>query len=66
MQETKDGEKIGALALSIGAREHAVLVDASGKVIARVTVNGKYHKEKVRLVFKAPQSVTILREPNET
>jgi len=65
MKKSKDGENVSVLAISIGAREHAVLMDEFGNVLAKVTANEKRHKENIKLVFKASPKIKIIREPNE-
>jgi len=65
MKKSKNDENVSVLAISIGAREHAVLMDEFGNVLAKVTVNEKRHKENIKLVFKASPKIKIIREPNE-
>jgi len=65
MKKSKDGENLSALAITIGAREHAVLMDEFGNVLARVGANEKRQKTNVDLVFRALPKIKIIRESNE-
>lgn len=55
-----NGEEIGSLALSRKANETVIIKLEDGRTI-EVTL-AKIQNERVRLVFKAPKSINIIRK----
>ena len=61
---TEGGGDLGALNLTIGKKEHAVLRDSNGRIIARIKINDKCPLKGVPVIIEAPRSTSISRVQN--
>jgi len=60
----EDEDHLGALNLKIGKKEHAVLRDAQGRIIARFRINNSCNLTAVPVIIEAPRNMRISRIPN--
>jgi hypothetical protein len=60
----EDDGDLRILSIKIGKKEHAVLRDAQGRVVARFTIKDSCPLMSVPVIIEAPPELSILRIPN--
>lgn len=61
----EDDGDLRMLSIKIGKKEHAVLKDAQGQVVARFTIKDSCPLMAVSVIIEAPPELSILRISNK-